>query len=133
MFTLENQILLYKSNNLQNFRLKLLEDFADQRRIVLTTLLPYPGIGESYGSAKTSLINDENIIFNPYLLFYNTKIFNLMDTFHSLLVCPPISYVYYLQSLHQCIFHKNSQTPCTLVLVSPTGCQILANRQAPQA
>ena len=127
------KVFLSNSNYLQNFRLKLLDDFADQRRIVLTTLLPYPGIGESYGSAKTSLINNENIINNPYLLFYNTKNFILMDTFHSLLVCPPISYVYYLQSLHQCIFHRNSQTPCTLVLVSPTGCQILANRQAPQA
>ena len=129
-------MFLYKLCNLQNFRLKLLEDFADQRRIVLTTLLPYPGIGESYGSAKTSLIKNEKIINNPYQLCYtcrNTKNFPLMCTFHSLLACPPISFVYYLQSLHQYIFRRNSQTPCTLVLVSPTGCQILANRRAPPA
>ena len=83
---LTQKIFLYKSNNLQNFRLKLLEDFADQRRIVLTTLLPYPGIGESYGSAKTSLINNENIINNPYLLFYKYKEF-YSDGYISFLTC----------------------------------------------
>ena len=39
---------------LQNFKLKLFDDLADHSRIVLTTLFPYPGMGESYGSAKTS-------------------------------------------------------------------------------
>ena len=59
---------------LQNFKLKLLDDLADHKRIVLTTLLPYPGIGQSYGKANTSWSESlsYSIVFVYFFNSYNT-------------------------------------------------------------
>lgn len=66
-------------SNLQNFKLNSTGDFADQSRNVLTTLFLYPGIGLSYGIAKTTY--DKNhiqcitmLFFEHLLKFFNTNL-----------------------------------------------------------